>query len=62
MAETEYEYATINRRRDVPAAVSTIGNRLWSMVSRHMQNKCVSANTQQLTGEERCRRLDRLSP
>eukprot|EP00956_Cyclotella_meneghiniana_P023609 scaffold46248_cov42-Cyclotella_meneghiniana.AAC.1 len=58
--QDECEYATLNWRREIPTAASTIGNRLWSMVS--MQNKCVSANTKQLTGEERCRRLHRLSP
>eukprot|EP00956_Cyclotella_meneghiniana_P009763 scaffold13538_cov72-Cyclotella_meneghiniana.AAC.5 len=56
MAKTECEYATINRRRDMPAAASTIGNHgLWC--HDKILNKCVSANTQQLTSEERCRRL-----
>ena len=60
MAKTECEYATINRRRDMPAAASTsaIAYGLWC--HDKIQNKCVSANTQQLTGEERCRRLHRI--
>ena len=38
MAETEYEYATINRWKEMPVAASTIGNRILSMVSRVTTN------------------------